>query len=86
MARHKITLDQLYREGRIHPHGRNADEGAHAPVHHHPPMQAPDQSAPQSEAKAPGYENDVPNNWLRGMPSAEQKPGFDHSQARLRRK
>jgi hypothetical protein len=79
MARHKITLDQLYREGRIHPHGRNADEGGHNPVHRHPPMQAADECYPQFEARPANYANDTPNNWLRGMPSAEQKPGFDSS-------
>jgi hypothetical protein len=34
---------------------------------------------------APGYDNDVPvNSWLRGgNESAEGKPGFDKSQAKL---
>jgi hypothetical protein len=83
MARHKITLDQLYREGRIHPHGLNADEGAHNPVHRHPPMQAANECYPQFEPRLPNYANDTPDNWLRGAgESAEQKPGFDHSQER----
>jgi hypothetical protein len=69
MAPHKITVDQLYREGRIH----------------HPTTRAPDESAPQSEVRAPNYSNDTPNNWLRGMPSAERKPAFDHSQPKMRR-
>lgn len=24
------------------------------------------------------YDNDVPSDWRRGMPTAEGKPGFDH--------
>lgn len=35
--------------------------------------------APQfiEDRHGPGYDNDVPKNWLRGMPSAERKPSFD---------
>jgi hypothetical protein len=45
----------------------------------YPSMEAPHECYPQFEVRAPGYENDVPNNWLRGMPSAENKPGFNSS-------
>ena len=39
------------------------------------------EEAPQDscDKRAAGYDNNVPSNWLRGMPSAEGKPGFDHS-------
>jgi hypothetical protein len=38
-----------------------------------------DQSAPQcpEDKQGPDYDNDAPNNWVRGMPNAEGKPGFD---------
>lgn len=34
---------------------------------------------PQSreDQQGPDYNNDTPSNWLRGMPNAEGKPGFD---------
>lgn len=39
-------------------------------------------SKPQrpSDQQGPGYENDTPDNWLRGMGKgeAEGKPNFDH--------
>lgn len=38
------------------------------------------QQKPQfpEDQHGPGYGGWTPNNWLRGMPSAEGKPGFDH--------
>jgi len=41
------------------------------------------EEAPQdpSDKRADNYSNNAPNNWLRGMPSAEGKPGFDKSKA-----
>ena len=40
--------------------------------------------APQfiEDRHGPKYDNDTPNNWLRGMPSAEGKPSFDRSKGR----
>lgn len=37
--------------------------------------------APQDpiDKHGPKYDNDTPSNWLRGMPSACDKPGFDHT-------
>lgn len=37
-------------------------------------LQAPQDIQDKHGAK---YDNDSPCNWLRGMPSAEGKPGFD---------
>ena len=36
--------------------------------------------APQcpEDKRGPDYDNNAPSNWLRGMPSAENKPSFDH--------
>ena len=41
---------------------------------------ANDLQAPQDiqDQHMPGYDNDS-KGWVRGMPSAESKPGFDHS-------
>jgi hypothetical protein len=38
------------------------------------------EEAPQSKEnkRGPDYDNNTPSNWLRGMPSAESKPSFDH--------
>jgi hypothetical protein len=57
-----------------------------------PPAKQQDIQRPQSRQDSPdyagGYLNDVPeSSWLRGGgESAEQKPGCDHSQARLGRR
>jgi hypothetical protein len=48
----------------------------------YPSMEAPHECYPQFEARPANYANDTPNNWLRGMPSAEFKPAFDHSPPR----
>ena len=38
------------------------------------------EEAPQcpEDKRGPDYDNNTPSNWLRGMPSAEGKPSFDH--------
>jgi hypothetical protein len=46
-----------------------------------PNMEPPDRNAPQrlgdsNNLQGPNYQNDTPNNWLRGN-SAENKPNFD---------
>lgn len=46
-------------------------------------MKAPkDECCPQApeDQQAPGYDNDTPSNWLRGMGPGEAcgKPGFDY--------
>jgi hypothetical protein len=51
-------------------------------------MRTTDQSQPQmpEDKHGPGYSNDVAMDWRRGANgSAESKPNFDHSQARLGR-
>jgi len=48
-----------------------------------PNMKAKDMSEPQfpEDKRGPDWEDDTPNNWLRGGPneSAEGKPSFDKS-------
>ncbi len=41
------------------------------------------EEAPQcpEDKRGPDYDNNTPSNWLRGMPSAENKPNFDKSKA-----
>ena len=47
---------------------------------HEPPLSQTSEEAPQSkeDKRGPDYDNNAPSNWLRGMPSAESKPSFDH--------
>jgi len=52
----------------------NTPNSATAP----PPPQQYQPQMPEDKT-GPGYQNDAPSNWVRGMPSAEGKPGFDHS-------
>lgn len=42
-------------------------------------MSQKSEEAPQCDCdkRGPDYDNNTPSNWLRGMPSAEGKPGFD---------
>ncbi len=53
------------------------------------PQLSPLYQKPQSreDRQGPKYDNDVPNNWLRGMGPGEAtgKPGFDHSNPAKRR-
>ena len=48
-----------------------------------PNMKAKDMSEPQfpEDKRGPDWEDDTPNNWLRGGPneSAENKPSFDRN-------
>src|SRR5262249_4281703 len=55
----------------------------HNPPHDQTPQALGD---PYTTQRGPKYHNDVPNDWRRGAGgSAEGKPNFDHSQARLAR-
>ena len=48
------------------------------PTFSQPPADSNKPQCPEDK-QGPGYENSVPSNWLRGMPNAEGKPGFDKS-------
>lgn len=48
---------------------------------HEPTLSQKSDEAPQcpEDKRAADYDNNTPDNWLRGMPSAEGKPSFDKS-------
>jgi hypothetical protein len=91
MAKHRMTVEEHYSVGRVHPRGRVVDDGAENRIERSPPMETTrardaahnyhDNQAPE-DFHSPKYNNDHPNDWVRGAgESATGKPSFDRGNA-----
>jgi hypothetical protein len=73
MAKHRMTVEQHYTEGRHHPYGRNTDDDAERSIRRSPSMESASAKAafnkntnqdPEDKYDA-GYLNDA-SGWVRG--------------------
>jgi hypothetical protein len=90
MAKHRMTVEEHYSVGRIHPRGKVVDEGAEAPIRRSPAFESASAKAAFSENTVQDpedrhdrrYNNDAPNDWrLGGNEDATGKPSFDRGNA-----
>jgi hypothetical protein len=91
MAKHRMTVEEHYSVGRVHPRGRVIDEGAENSIQRSPSREsatAKNEVFNRNTNQSPedfhdrGYNNDHANDWVRGgHEDATTKPGFDKSSA-----
>jgi hypothetical protein len=90
MAKHRMTVEEHYSVGRVHPRGRVVDEGAENSIQRSPSMETGNSRGAfnRNVNQDPenfhdrGYDNDHPNDWVRGRgEDATGKPAFDRQNA-----
>ena len=88
MAKHRMTVEEHYSVGRVHPRGRVIDDGAENRIERHPSMESKGPALRNNRNQDPedkhddrssprGYDNDVSKrSWLQNG-DATTRPNFD---------
>ena len=89
MAKHRMTVEEHYSVGRIHPRGKVVDDGAENSIKREPSFNTQgafnrndvqDPEDRHDNSRTARYDNDHANNWVRGGgEDATSKPGYDHN-------